>query len=297
MRIVFSSAFDEGTRAMARAAEALTDAQRQLSTGLRSDRISDDPLSAAAAVTEHAELDRLDAYKGAGDAASYRLGLADSVLSDIVTQLTAAQTTALSARGSSATQGQRDAAANELLAIRDALMGDINTQFQGAYLFSGSKATVAPYVVSGGGISAYQGDTDTNAIDIGPGRSVASTFDGGAILQGTDPVHVLDTLTALAAAISSGNQAAIDSGVQAVNRAFDRATTAQARLGNDLRTVDETRALISAGHVSTVSRLSTIEDVDLAQAASRLSQAETAYRATLTAIATIGRISLMDYLR
>ena len=157
MRIVFSSSFDEGALAMARAAEALSEAQRQVSTGLRISRPSEDPLSAAASITEHAEL-----------------GLADTVLTDIVNQLTAAQTTALAGMGSAKTQAERDAAANELLAIRDALMGDINTRFQGAYLFSGSNVTVAPYVASGGGISAYQGDSDTASIDVGAGRSVAS---------------------------------------------------------------------------------------------------------------------------
>jgi flagellar hook-associated protein 3 FlgL len=297
MRVIFSTSFDDGTRAISRAAEMLNEAQRQVSTGLRIGRPSEDPLGTAAAVGEHAEIDRLDAYKGAGDAASYRLGLADTVMTDVVSQLTSAQTTALSARGSSATQAQRDAAANELLAIRDALMGDINTTFQGAYLFSGSNVTVAPYAVSGGAISAYQGDSNPTSFDVGSNRPVASTFDGGAIFQGSDSTHVLDTLTAIAAAVSAGDAAAIDSGVQALNRAFDRATAAQARIGNDLRTVDDTRAIVSAAHVGATTRLSSIEDADLAEASSRLSQAETAYRAALSAMSTLGRISLMDYLK
>src|SRR4029453_5275424 len=133
-------------------------------------------------------------------------------------------TTAWSAPGSEITQGTRDTAANELLAIRDALMSDINIQFQGAYLFSGSNVTVGPFSVAGGAISAYQGDNDTNPIDVGSGRAVASTFDGSAIFQGSDPVHVLDALTNLAAAISAGDQAGIDAGIQALNRGFDRAT-------------------------------------------------------------------------
>lgn len=297
MRVTFNSSFDEGLRAISQAAEAMSDAERQVATGLRLARLSQDPLGTAAAVVEHANLDRLEAYKGAGDAASYRLGLADTVLSDILNQLTAAQTTALSARGSAPTQAQRDAAANELLAIRDALMGDINTRFQGAYLFSGSSVTTAPYVVSGGAISAYQGDTDASVIDIGSDRTVASTFDGGQIFQGSDTVHILDALTDLAAAISINDQAAIDAGVQALGRAFDRATSAQARIGNDLKTLDETRSLMSAARIGSVARLSTIEDADLAEAGSRLAQAQTAYRAALAAMATIGRISLMDYLK
>jgi flagellar hook-associated protein 3 FlgL len=297
MRIVLSNSFDNMSRAISQAAASLADAQRQLSTGMRLGKLSDDPLSAAASVTEHAELDRLDAYKGAGDAASYRLGLADNVLTDMVNQLTSAQTTAMAARGSEITQDQRDAAANELLAIRDALMSDVNTQFQGAYLFSGSKVTSAPYTNSGGTISAYQGDTDTNAIDIGHGRSVASTFDGSAIMQGTDSTHVLDALTNLASAVSTGDQAGTDAGVQALNRAFDRANSAQARIGNDERSLDDTSSLISSARVGSVTRLSGIEDADLAQAASRLSQADTAYRAALSAMSTIGRVSLMDYLK
>ena len=297
MRIVFNSSFDQMSRAIAQATEALADAQRQVSTGLRVGRLSDDPLGTAAAVTEHASLDRLDAYKGAGDAASYRLGLADNVLTDIINQLTSAQTTAMAARGSEITQQQRDIDANEILAIRDALLSDINTQFQGAYLFSGSKVTVAPYSISGGTVSAYQGDNDTNAIDIGTNRAVASTFDGSAIFQGSDTAHVLDTLTNLAAAISAGDQAGMDAGVQALNRAFDRANTAQARVGNDMKSLDDTRALISSSRVGSVGRLSSIEDADLAEAASRLSQANTAYRAALSAMSTLGQLSLMDYIK
>jgi flagellar hook-associated protein 3 FlgL len=297
MRIVFSTAFDDITRAMQQSADSLAEAQRQVSTGLRISKPSDDPFGAAASVTEHAVQDRLDAYTSAGDAASYRLTLADNVMTDMVNQLTSAQSTALSARGSEIPQSTRDTIANELLAIRDALMSDINTQFQGAYLFSGSKVTVAPYGISGGTVSAYQGDTDTSAIDIGKGRSVASTFDGSAILQGSDPTNVLETLTNLATAISTGDQAGTDAGVQALNRAFDRATAAQARIGNDEKSLDDTRSLISSARVGSVARLSSIEDVDLAQAASKLSQADTAYRAALAAMSTIGQVSLLDYIK
>jgi len=297
MRIVFSTAFEDITRAMQQSAESLAEAQRQVSTGLRITTPSDDPLGAAASVTAHAVHDRLDAYTTAGAAANYRLTLADNVMTDMVNQLTSAQSTALSARGSEIPQSTRDTVANELLAIRDALMSDINTQFQGAYLFSGSKVTIAPYSILGGTVSAYQGDFDTNAIDIGSGRSVASTFDGSAILQGSDSSNVLDTLTNLATAISTGDQAGIDAGVQALNRAFDRTTAAQARIGNDEKNLDDTRSLISSARVGSVARLSSIEDVDLAQAASKLSQADTAYRAALAAMSTIGQVSLMDYIK
>jgi flagellar hook-associated protein 3 FlgL len=297
MRIVFNTSYVEGIRSVNRAAEALAEAQRKVGSGQRMARPSDDPLGSVAAINEHASLSRLGAYSSAADAAAYRLGMADSALSDIITQLTAAQSTALAARGSSQTQAQRDAASDELISIRDALMSDINTKFQGSYLFSGSDVSKPAYQAVGAGISAYQGDADPAGIEVEPGRSVASTFDGGKIFQGADAKHVLDALTDLSAAVRANNEPAIANGVAALSRAFDRATSAQAEVGNDLRAIDDVHLRNASAKTGVVARLATIEDADLAQAAAQLSQSETAYRAALSAVSTLGRVSLMDYLK
>jgi flagellar hook-associated protein 3 FlgL len=297
MRIAFNTSFEEAARAVNTAAAALADAQRQLSSGRRIGTPSDDPLGTSTAITEHAALARIDAYTRAADAVGSRLGLADAVLSDIVIQLTAAQSTALSARGSSATPAQRQAAANELLAIRDAIMSDVNTTLQGQYLFSGSNVLVAPYARTAVGISAYQGNTSAARIDVAGGREVAGTFDGGAILQGSDPQHVLDALTALAAAVAAGDSAATDNGVGAVSRAFDRAVLAQTRVGNDLRALEDVHLQLTAAGESSMTRLSRIEDADLAATAARLAQSETAYRAALAAVAQTLRLSLLDFIK
>jgi flagellin-like hook-associated protein FlgL len=71
----------------------------------------------------------------------------------------------------------------------------------------------------------------------------------------------------------------------------------QARIGQDLRLADEVRLQLSANRVDSLARLSSIEDADLAEAATKLAGAETAYRAALSAMATVGRLSLMDYLK
>ena len=297
MRITFTNPFDAAIRAISVAAEELANAERQVATGRRINVPSDDPAGTVSAIGSHADMLRIDAYSSATDAASSRLAVADSVLSDIVTQLTSAQATALGARGSTVTQAQRTAFSGELLAIRDTLLGDINTQFQGAYLFSGSNVTVAPFAQTVIGISAYQGDQSSTAIDVGPNRTVAGTFDGGQIFQGTDSTHVLDVLTDLASAVSSGDEAAIGNGIDALKRAFDRATIGQAQIGNDLRTLDDGRFHLAADRTVAVSAASRAVDADLVQASARLAQAETAYRAALGAAAALGRVSLMDYLK
>jgi flagellar hook-associated protein 3 FlgL len=297
VRIVFNTTFEEGIRSITRASENLVEAQRQVASGRRLNQLSDDPLGATVAVSEHTTLARIDAYSGASDAASYRLGLADAVLTDVIEQLTAAQTIALGARGTSATQAQRDAAANQLLSIRDALLSDINTQIQGVYLFSGSQVTTPPFVAGGSGMSAYQGDSTPMTIDVGEHRAVAITVDGGSLFQGGDASHVLDALTALAAAVTAGDATGIAAGADAINRTFDRAVAAQASVGNGLRALDDNRGQLTAARTAATTRLSKVEEADLAQAAGRMAQADTAYRAALQALATSGRISLLDYLR
>jgi len=297
MRIATNSVFEDGLRAINRASAQLAEAQRQVSTGKRISSSSADPLGSAAAVSGHGALARMDSYTSAADAATYRLSVADSVLSDIVEQLTGAQSAALSARNSTATAAQRAAASAELLAIRDAIMADLNTQVQGDYLFGGTQSDTMPFSTSGGTISAYQGSTTTSSIDIANGRSVANSLDGSALAQGSDAEHVLTVLTDLAAAVSSGDAAAIETGVQGINRAFDRAVSMQSAVGNDLRTIDEVRAQITDLRLQTAARLKSIEQVDLADAMVKLSEADAAYRAALGAMSTVGRLSLMDYLR
>ncbi len=295
MRVVFNSAFDNGLRAVNQAAESLAEAQRKVASGRRVGRASDDPLGTVSAIGEYGTRDRLDAYKATGDAAESRLGVADSVMTDIISQLTYAQTTALSARGSLTNQAQRNAAGNELLAIRDAVLGDVNTRFQGEYLFSGSNVTVPPFPGSGGTFPTYQGDNTPARVEVKAGRTVASGFDGEKIFQGTDP-NVLTVLTDLSAAVIAGDATAIAAGVDALQRAFDRATAAQAEIGNDLKVIENSRISLSDDKLGVTARLSSIEDADLAEAASSLSQAETAYRAALTSMSTVGKMSLMDYL-
>ena len=152
-------------------------------------------------------------------------------------------------------------------------------------------------VTSGPTISSYQGDSNPTQIEITSGRRAAITFDGGSVFQGSDPTDILNALTTLAAALSASDQPAIEAGVDAISRAFDRATSAQARVGNDLRAIDDARLRTASERTGVISRLASVEDADLAAAATKLSLADTAYRAALASVATIGRVSLMDYLK
>ncbi len=298
MRVTFSASFRDAAAEISRSAEQLAAAQRLVSSGKRISAPSDDPTGASAAITDRATLGAVDAFTKTSDSATARLTVIDSTLSDIINKISSAQTAVASARGSVPTQSQRDAAATSLQAISDALASDFNVQFHGAYLLGGSKATTAPYTVGAGGVvSAYQGNGTAMSVDVGLGRSVQVAFDGSSIAKGGDPTDIFTVLSALITDVRAGNAAGMTQGVDALSRAFDRATLAQTQVGTGLNTLDDARARLSTQQLDTITQLSKTEDANMASAITQMSTADTAYRAALGAFSRIGSVSLMDYLR
>lgn len=298
MRVTFSQIFEDGLRSINRAAGELADAQRRVASGRRLNVPSDDPAGTAAAIGERASLAAVDAYRRATDAASSRLLVADTALDDIINQIISAKVAATNALGSGRPPSQLDALRTQILGIRDAIAGDMNTRFGSTYLFAGASGGQPPFTtLPGGSVSAYQGDATAQSIDIADGREVQMSFDGGAIMQGADPRHLFDELDALATAVAAGDGTAIQQGIAALDRAFDRANLAQTRVGIALKTLEDVRPHLDASRLGSLTRVSAIEDADMARAISDLSRAETAQQSALGAFATMARQTLMDYLR
>ena len=296
MRVTFGSTFRNGLVDINRAAEQLALRQREVSSGRRIHLPSDDPSAMAAAMGERSEMAVLDQFTQTTDSVDSRLSVADSVYSDVINRLTNVQTRAAGGRSTILTQTQRDALAGEIRGAASAIMTAVNTSYRGMYLFSGGQSLTAPYS-SGPPISGYQGDSNVQSVDVARDRSVQVTFDGSAILQGSAPADVFQTLEALATAVQTGNMAGIDQGLADVGAAFERVTNAQTRIGIELARLPEDRARLVTQKQAADSRRASVEDANLAEAISAATQADTAHRAALGSLANLGRLSLMDYLK
>jgi len=298
MRVTFNAQNRNSTAGLEGSATRLLEFQRQVSTGKRIEKPSDDPSATLGSIGEHAETAAIDQYARATDSVASRLSVIDTVLSDLITQIERGQVSAASARGSTKTQLQRDAAATDLEGIRDTIFSDMNTAFNGTYVFSGSASTVAPYTrVGAGPISAYAGSTSEMVVDIDQQRAVKIAFNGQLVTQGTDPQDIFVEFDNLIAAVRAGNDAGIDAGMTALERMFDRVSTSQGRVGADLRTIDEQKVRLSELRRASTKRLSALEDTNMAEAITGMAQADAAYKAALGAVSSVTRMSLMDYLR
>ena len=218
-------------------------------------------------------------------------------MSDMIDKLTAALTTATSAAGTTATPATRDAAAAQLKGpLREALAGDVNSKFQGSYIFSGSKTDQAAYVLVGS-TWTYQGDNTEVLTSIDSGRQVNQSWDGQSILQGSASQDVLTVIDNLMAAVQAGDNTGISAGIAALQDAFKRATAAQSRLGADEQSVSDAQGRLSDLRLATDTRRSKDEDVNMADAAARMNQAQVAYRAAIGAVSMSNQASLIDYLK
>ena len=142
MRIPYDAVRD-GLPPIQTAAERMAAAQLQIATGRRLNSVADDPLAAAQAVREHATIGAADAYTRTGDAAAARLSVIDQVLASFLNKVSSAIVAGISGQGTHVPQSARDAAAAEVRGLRDSLVSDINTTFNGTYVFSGSRTTAS----------------------------------------------------------------------------------------------------------------------------------------------------------
>ncbi len=220
MRITFNSLFRDGMRNVETASDSLLEAQRLVSSGKRVERGSDDPSAAAGGLANRAELATVQRYEKAADSVYSRLTVVDTVMSDIITMLTHAQTAVMSAQGTKTT-AQREAAAQDLEGVRSAIADDFNASFNGTYLFGGAASTTPPYTTAPDGTVSIEAWTAMHDRDGNPesGIVVGLLEDGRRALgTTTDP----DALKALVTEDLAGRSARDTEPARPIDRRRER---------------------------------------------------------------------------
>jgi flagellar hook-associated protein 3 FlgL len=296
-RVTNNTLYRNSLRDIQSTAEAFARAQQQVSSGKRLQQASDDPSAATVGLRERAEIRAVDRYREANDSVDSRLRVTDTVLSDIISSITTAQTRAASGRTTVLTPAQREAIALEIDGAKEAIFTAVNTSYRGIYLFAGADNTTAPYSRSGATISAYQGDANVVQVDVSRTSSASVTVDGGSLLQGSAASDLFQSLDALATAVRAGDMTGIDNGLDELEQAFNRATSAQSRVGATLSALPAEKARLDELRRASDSRRSQAEEISLAEAISEMSRADQAQKVAIAAAGTSQKTSLMDYLR
>jgi flagellar hook-associated protein 3 FlgL len=297
-RVTDSASGSRLTSQLATARQRISDAQEQLASGKRINRPSDDPVGADIVIrlrTTQAEL-----AKFANNATSSResLQVADDALNQYQEVLDRARALLTRAATDPVVNEAREAIAVELDGITTRLQQLLNTKNGDYYVFGGARIDAPPFD-SNGVLNATAATEVT--IQVEPeGTLVATGVTAESFVSDTTGT-ILDALKTAAAAIRGTGDAAADR--TAIRGTMDRlnefsqlSNIARTSIGERMNHLDEITARLTQYNLSVEEVAQRIENVDLAEAAVKLTQTNTALDALLQASARFGRRSLLDFL-
>ncbi|MFY0406999.1 flagellin [Solicola sp. PLA-1-18] len=267
--------------------------QEQLATGKTINRPSDSPTGTAAVLARRQELREVEQNAAsAADGADW-LAQTDSVLQGALTSVRRAQQITLQgANSGSIGQGGRDALAAEVDQIRNQLLGEANSTRLGRPLFGGTTDQARAYDPTTG---AYLGDAGAVERTVAADERVRVDVSGPqAFGDGADSVFA--ALETLAANLRTPG-ASLSGDLDAMNGALARISGALTDVGARGTRLEKVIDVAASRKLDLQARISDVEDIDLAEAATELGLREMAYQAALGATARVLQPSLVDFLR
>lgn len=277
------------------------DLQRQIGTGERLSRSSDDPVAAARLRTlarseRLAEIDQRNSDQARSD-----LQMADDALGSISNAIIKAQTLAMQAANGTLNVDQRAAVGQEIAALRQSLMDIANGRNGAGHALFGGQAIGAAYEQSGAGV-VYVGTAGVDPAAIGDGQSVVPGLTGpevfGLNVNGTD-TDLFTVLGNLAAALQAGGDAtgAARDALSGLEAGLGKVTTAQTVVGARLGWIE----VMDLRRENTAERMTeekaAVGGADLATTMTRLQEVMTVLEASQASFVRLASLSLFDMLR
>jgi len=268
-------------------------AASELSSGLRVQKPSDDPVAASRGNQIRDRLSQLEHYREGTGRAESEVHAVDNVLDQLERLMDVAITSGARGRSGLSTPTQFQALADEVDSIREEILRLANSEHRGSSLFAGRQTRTQAFVDSGG-VVTYQGDSLAPTSRVGDQSVVETTIPGdGLFVTGGD---VFQVLADLRDALASGDTDRVRIEMQNAEQVGSRFTDFRARLGSTMQELSRHSAHLSSENVLEQTNLSREIDTDLVDAISRLTAADQALQAALGAGGRLLTISLMDVL-
>jgi flagellar hook-associated protein 3 FlgL len=307
MKISTSFLFDRATERMSTIQNKLATTQAQMAESKQILSPSDAPDQAAAIQRLKGEVQRQDSHMRTLDVAMRRYTAEETALSasnDILIRL---KELGLQAANDTLAPDDRKAVGMEMKALRNQLLSLGNTRDDsGNYLFSGTRVNTPAFAENANGQVVYQGDQTQTRIPAGVERTVQFTRAGTDVFsrvvrenpdQTTTSVGFFDALDQMIEGVNNSQTGAIQQGIADVTQMHNSLTLSQAQNGSDQTVVQSQLDVLGETALRFKSTLSDIEDLDYAEAMTRMNKEMMALEAAMGSFAKISGLSLFDYIR
>ena len=295
MRISTQATEQRRLATLFRSQQRLETAQDQVSTGKRLQRPSDSPADMGELLKTRSSLGTLARRNDALNAALPNMRASESTLGDMTSALREVRTQALQAKNATSTPEQRAALADQIGRLAGRVRDLANSSQGGQRLFAGTATGTEPFPQAEPIV--YAGSPNSQQAEVGEGAVLDVSIPGGRLLNSRGGTDLFQNLKDLEAAVRTGSNAEISSGMDALDVDLDNVTRLRGDMGAKLQYVELTQNRISTQKDALDQSASDLENVDFTEAVLNAKSAETAHEAALAMAGRIGNTTLLDYLR
>jgi flagellar hook-associated protein 3 FlgL len=280
----------------------LTALQREISSGKRITRPSDDPFGTGRTLHLSGELEAFKQYKSNADDGTGWVTATETALTRITDAVQRARELLVQGGNDSNGQVAREGIAAEIEALTEAVKQEANVTYDDRFIFAGTATETRPYEL--GASDEYAGDEGQIMRVIGAGVSLPVNVDIQTLLgngAAAEDNKLLDVMRDIAKDLRGGTPANAEAlrgtDLERLDDNMDELTRVRAVVGATTNRLATAGTRLEQLQEASLNQLSQVWNADMAEALVNYSTQQTAYETALRAGATLIQPSLMDFLK
>lgn len=267
-------------------------------TGKRITRPSDDPVGVATALRLRSDIKITDRFRVNGEHAQSFLSATETALDGVTLLLQRTRELAVQGASGTLTAVDQQAIGKEVEQLLDEMMQLANSSYNGLYIFGGNRTGSIPFTAIGvpsSGVT-YNGDRGNRLVEIAPAENVEINVSGDEVFMTGQ--NLFGTLIDLRDRLNVGDGQGVSMTSMAnIDAGLDKVLALRASGGAKINRLERHGDRLRTNFTEQTSRLSEVEDADLASTAIEASLQQVALEAALAVGARIlQQPSLFNYL-
>jgi flagellar hook-associated protein 3 FlgL len=276
-------------------------AMDQISTGKLYTKISDNPTEIARSLTLKSRLNTTKVFEENIDGAISENNVAETAIVEVNSTLQRIREVIV-AKTNSAGDLPFESAQIEIESLVGTLVDNLNTEYNGNYLFSGSSTKTKPFNIvddlAGNPTIVNVGNNDEVKVEIADGVEVVKNIKGEDLYSYDGGTNTLSsTLNKLITDLSNKDASSDDTLLAELSKHGDNILSALTTLGSRTERYENMLETQTNLKYNFQDQISEIEDTDIETAYIDFSQYSMAYEASIAAVQKISQLSLLNILR
>ncbi|MCR2806736.1 flagellar hook-associated protein FlgL [Paenibacillus soyae] len=287
--------------------------QDQLSTGMKINKPSDDPVGITFSLRYRSELQANDQYIKNVDTSLSILQYTDTTIGQAGDIMQRFRELLVQGSNGALEQTSLDSINTEISQLYNQMVEIGNSQFNGKQVFNGEQTGEKPYPTMGlteaavpPAVKAYNITTDQATVkyELSAGMTMSANITGNevfgeAIASDADTAsdNVFQLMRRAHEMFAAGNQEGVSELIEQVDTRMNKMLTKRAEIGARINRVEIIQARLEDIDVNLQTVKSKTEDADMAEVITNLKMEENVYQASLSVGAQLIRPSLVDFLR